>query len=63
MSAEAPLDRAQFLAASAAVATSSAILPLVALAEEEEEVRTHDAKTAAHRGEIARIRQIRIYSR
>eukprot|EP00904_Undaria_pinnatifida_P010646 jgi/Undpi1/6711/HiC_scaffold_20.g09190.m1 len=36
MSAEAPLDRAQFLAASAAVATSSVMLPLVALADDEE---------------------------
>lgn len=62
MSAEAPLDRAQFLAASAAVATSSAILPLIALAEDEE-VSTPDAKTAAHIGEVARIRKIRIFSR
>lgn len=42
MSAEAPLGRAQFLAASAAVATSSVMLPLVALADDEEVRILHD---------------------
>ena len=48
MSAETPLDRAQFLAASAAVATSSAVLPLVALAEDDE-VRTLESKSSPYR--------------
>lgn len=46
MSAEGPLDRAQFLAASAAVATTSVMTPLVALAEDEE-VRTLDGTRKA----------------
>ena len=35
MSAEAPVDRAQFLTASAAVAASAAIFPLAAVADED----------------------------
>lgn len=61
MSAEAPLDRAQFLAASAAVATSSVMLPLVALAEDEE-VRTLDGNSSSPTRKVAHTKQIRIYN-